>query len=311
MIKKSLHVEKAFAKINLFLNVLNRRDDGYHNIDTIFQAIDLADLLTFSITVECGTAEDIDFEINIDSDSSEIKSLGINNSVTKAIEIFFTRLPQDQVIDLIKSVRIDIFIEKNIPLSAGLAGGSSDAAATLRALNKFFMENFDWSLNQKELLELALEIGSDVPFALIAPQAARLRGTGRGEILSDIHDEKELNEFFDTFSQVIMVKPEIGISTKVAYDLLSMTVFEEHDDIDGFYNKFESVIFDHFPELVDIQEDLYNLGASFVLMSGSGSTMIGFFEAGADLDPVFEQAGAFFPASKGFRLMRAGFLSSK
>jgi len=68
------------------------------------------------------------------------------------------------------------------------------------------------------------------------------------------------------------------------------------------------VIFDHFPELVDIQEDLYNLGASFVLMSGSGSTMIGFFETGADLDTVFEQARSFFPASKGFRLMRAGFL---
>jgi 4-diphosphocytidyl-2-C-methyl-D-erythritol kinase len=308
MIKKSLHIEKAFAKINLFLNVLNRRDDGFHNIDTIFQAVDLADLLTFSITVTCGTTDEIDFEINIDSDSSEVKSLGMNNSVTKAIEVYFTRLPQDQVIDLIQSVRIDIFIEKNIPLSAGLAGGSSDAAATLRALNKFFMENFDWSLNQKELLELALEIGSDVPFALLAPQSARLRGTGRGEILSDIHDEKELNEFFDNFSQVIMVKPEIGISTKVAYDLLSRTVFEEHDDIDGFYNKFESVIFDHFPELVDIQEDLYNLGASFVLMSGSGSTMIGFFESGADLDPVFEQAEAYFPASKGFRLMRAGFL---
>jgi 4-diphosphocytidyl-2-C-methyl-D-erythritol kinase len=308
MIKKSLHVEKAYAKINLFLNVLNRRDDGYHNIDTIFQAIDLADQLTFSITLECGKADEIDFEINLDSDSQEVKSLGLNNSVTKAIEVFFTRVPQDQVIDLVKSVRIDIFIEKNIPLNAGLAGGSSDAAATLRALNKFFMENFDWSLNQKELAELALEIGSDVPFALVAPQAPRLRGFGRGELLVSIDKEFELNEFFDSFSQVILVKPEIGISTKVAYDLLSSTLAEEDDDIDGFYNKFESVIFDHFPELVDIQEDLYNLGASFVLMSGSGSTLIGFFDSSVHLDGIFEQALEFFPESKGFKVMKGEFL---
>jgi len=310
MIKKSLHVEKAYAKINLFLNVLNRRDDGYHNIDTIFQAIDLADLLTFSITVQCGQAEEIDFEINIDSDSQEVKSLGVNNSVTKAIEVFFTRVPQDQVIDLIQSVRIDIFIEKNIPLNAGLAGGSSDAAATLRALNKFFMENFDWSLSQKELAELALEIGSDVPFSLVAPQKPRLRGTGRGEVLVSIDKEIELNEFYDSFSQVILVKPEIGISTKVAYDLLSSVEFEEEDDIDGFYNKFEAVIFDHFPELVDIQEDLYNLGASFVLMSGSGSTMIGFFDPSIHLDGIFEQALEFFPQNKGFRVMKGEFLGA-
>jgi 4-diphosphocytidyl-2C-methyl-D-erythritol kinase len=309
MIKKSLHLEKAYAKLNLFLNVLGRRDDGYHNIDTIFQAIDLADFLTFSITVECGRADEIDFEINIDSNSKAVKSLGVHNSVTKAIEVFFTRVPQDQVIDLVQSVRIDIFIEKNIPLSAGLAGGSSDAAATLRALNKFFMENFDWSLNQKELLEIALEIGSDVPFSLVAPSTPRLRGLGRGEVLVSIDDEKELNEFFDSFSHVILIKPEIGISTKVAYDLLSSVEFEDDDDIDGFYNKFESVIFDHFPELVDIQEDLYNLGASFVLMSGSGSSMIGFFDSSVHLDGIFEQALEFFPENKGFTVFRSKFLS--
>lgn len=304
MIKKSLHQEKANAKINLALEVLDKRADGYHNLDTVFQAIDLADLITFSIKVECGQSDEIDFEINIDSDSDAVKNLGLDNSVTKAVETYFTEVPQEQVIDLIKSVHIDVFIEKNIPLEAGLAGGSADAAATLRALNKFFAENFDWSLSDKELCQLGLVIGSDVPFCVGSVTKPRQRGQGRGEILSPVAG----NNIYDEFNQVILIKPDFGISTKVAYELLANYENEELPEAEDFYNQFEAVIFDNFPELLNIHEDLLEIGCSYSLLSGSGSTMIGFVDRDQNLDELFQKAKKLYSSRQGYEIFKAKFL---
>jgi 4-diphosphocytidyl-2-C-methyl-D-erythritol kinase len=200
---------------------------------------------------------------------------------------------------MISNVKIDVFIDKNIPLEAGLAGGSANAAATLRALNKFFEDNFNWSLSQKELMKLAADIGSDVPFCLQALEQPRCFGESRGEKLSSLKEastkQKFTNDIFDKYSQLIIVKPKFGISTAEAYTLFSgMTTQEAINSKTTkkppFFNRFEDLIFEHYPELVTIQETLVDIGCDYVLLSGSGSAMLGFVNNKKNLDEVFEEA---------------------
>jgi len=290
VIKKAVYLERSPAKINLFLDILSAREDGYHDIETVFQAIELSDHLTFSISVECTPSDMIDFDIKIDSNSDEVKALGLNNSVTDAIETYFMEVPEEQVVTLISAVKIDVFIDKNIPLEAGLAGGSGNAAATLRALNKFFLENFDWSLNDKELLELAARIGSDVPFCLSSNEKPRMLGTSRGEVLS-AND----SEVFNKYTNMILVKPDFGVSTAEAYKSISGKVSKFKKEKHGFFNRFEEVVYDDHPELLNVQEDLLAIGCDEVLLSGSGSSMIGFVSNGKNLKEMFKKAKDTFP----------------
>jgi len=294
MIKKAVYLERAPAKINLFLEVLGKREDNYHDLNTLFQAIDLQDHLTFEIQVLCSPSEEIDFNIEIDSNSDELKNLGLNNSISKAVELYFTKLPVTQVIEVISAVEISVFVDKQIPLQAGLAGGSSDAAATLRALNRFFEENFDWCLSQHELLEVALEIGSDVPFCLLATQESRLHGAGRGEKLS----KKTFKFNYDDYENLILVKPDFGVDTAWAYDQLDAQIEKETCKLNlGFSNSFEKVVFPKYPDLVFIKEKLEEFGCKRVLLSGSGSTMIGFLDKNQDQKAIFRQVDQFFPAT--------------
>lgn len=290
MIKKAVYLERSPAKINLFLDILKKREDGYHDIETVFQAIDLSDHLTFSISVECTPSDMIDFDIKIDSNSAEVAALGLNNSVTDAIETYFMEVPEEQVVTLISAVKIDVFIDKNIPLEAGLAGGSGNAAATLRALNKFFLENFDWSLNDKELLHLASGIGSDVPFCLSSNEKPRMLGTSRGEILTPCD-----SKIFDKYENLIIVKPDFGISTVEAYKSISKKVSKFKKQKLSLFNRFEEVIYDEHPELLNIQEDLLGLGCDEVLLSGSGSSMLGFVSEQKNLKEMFRKAQEIFP----------------
>lgn len=285
MIKKAVYLERAPAKINLFLDVKGKRDDGYHDIDTVFQSISLSDHLTFSISVELGDSDDIEFSVNLDSNKEEIKDLAEDNLVTRAIEVYFTKVPQQEIISLIDIVNIDVFIDKQIPFEAGLAGGSADAAATLRALNKFFADNFDWSLSQKELSQLGAEIGSDVPFCVQALSETRRHATGRGEVF----DDKEPEFDYGDFKHVIIVKPSFGISTAEAYQMVD----EDKEELDGhraFYNKFEKTLFTKFPELENIKKGLLLLGCEQAMLSGSGSSMLGFLKAGAYDASILEKA---------------------
>lgn len=301
MIKKAVYLERSPAKINLFLDILQKRQDGYHEIDTVFQAIDLSDHLTFSISVECTPSDMIDFDIKIDSNSDEVKALGLNNSVTDAIETYFMEVPEEQVVSLISAVKIDIFIDKNIPLQAGLAGGSGNAAATLRALNKFFLENFDWSLNDKELSELASRIGSDLPFCLISNDKPRMRAIGRGEILSEFNN----NDLFDKYENIIVVKPDFGISTAEAYKLLSDRISDFKKTEPCLFNRFEEVIYDEYPELLNIQEDLLGIGCDEVLLSGSGSAMLGFVSRDSKIKEIYRRSQDIF---QDYELFQARFL---
>lgn len=272
------------------MDILRKREDGFHDIETVFQAIELSDHLTFSISIECTPSDMIDFDIKIDSNSDEVKALGLNNSVTDAIETYFMEVPEEQVVTLISAVKIDVFIDKNIPLEGGLAGGSGNAAATLRALNKFFLENFDWSLNDKELLELASRIGSDVPFCLVSNEKPRMLGTSRGEVLAPC-DEK----VFDKYKELIIVKPDFGVSTVEAYKSISEKVSRFKKKKHAYFNRFEEVIYDEYPELLNIQEDLLGLGCDEVLLSGSGSSMLGFVSTGKNLKEMYRKAKEIFP----------------
>ncbi len=330
LIKKAVYLERSPAKINLYLDILGKRDDGYHNIETVFQAINLEDHLTFEISVDCAETEveisdAIEFEIEIDSNNEEVKALGLTNSVTKALEAYFAVMPEEApasatienplgtgVLDMISNVKIDVFIDKNIPLEAGLAGGSANAAATLRALNVFFEDNFHWSLSQKELMKLAADIGSDVPFCLQALEHPRCFAESRGEKLSSLNEAKHKfsNDIFDKYNQLIIVKPKFGISTAQAYTLFSQNktkkqIKNKHTEELPFFNCFEDLIFEHYPELLDIKTTLLELGCDHVLLSGSGSAMLGFVNNNKDLDAIYQEAETSFAECT---ILKANFL---
>ena len=249
MIKKSVYLEAAPAKINLFLDIQDKREDQFHELKTLFQAISLQDYLTFELLIEFSeedvVIDDLDFELSLDSNSEELRRLGPNNIIVRVIETFFVKLP-DRVLEKVKAVNIDVFVDKNIPIEAGLAGGSSNAAATtLRALNKFFFENLDFAFSHRELSSMALEIGSDVPFCLHALDTPQAYAESRGERFT----EPNFNFNFNNFSKVILVKPKFGISTAKAFDLVDNKNLFPSEAIDGFYNRFEDVILDEYPQL--------------------------------------------------------------
>lgn len=239
------------AKINLFLEVLGKRDDNYHAIHSFFIPISLTDRITFekSSTIELDTENDIDCNPN-------------DNLVWKAAMM----LKQEFGIKEGAKIRL----QKNIPLGAGLGGGSSDAAFTLKALNTF------WNINtsDEQLISLAGKIGSDCPFFIRNKPSIV---TGRGEHVENID--------FTLQSPILVVCPSLHISTPEAYrklgfsegkSLLSSTCLVS--DIASYRNDFEKVIFAMYPILQDIKATLLNSGAYYSAMSGSGSSVFGLFE---------------------------------
>lgn len=224
------------AKINLTLKITGKRDDGFHNIDSIMQTINLFDYLTISLT------DSNEFRINLSGNSSEIP-YNEKNLVYKAAKLFA------ETINL-STFQIDIYIEKNIPVAAGLAGGSTDAAGTLFGLNKLFAE----PLSQNELHSLCAKLGSDLNFCL---EGGRQRTLGRGEILEKL----PFKEF-----EVSLIKPiNLGISAKEAYTKFSNKIKDETRDY--YVNDLEWAVIDEYKELLEIKK-LYPDS----IMSGSGST---------------------------------------
>jgi 4-diphosphocytidyl-2-C-methyl-D-erythritol kinase len=241
---------KAWAKINLGLKILNKRDDGFHDIETTLTTINLSDLLTL---------EEIDSGIQIITTGIDIKKE--DNLCFRAADLYMSRY------GIIKGVKITL--TKNIPIGAGLGGGSSDAAAVLKGLAKLF----EMYIEDPELMELAADIGSDVPF-FVKGGAAYARG--RGEVL----------KFFKLpRMQLVLYYPGYAISTSWAY--------EEHDKMltpepvvdnisagkkkirKGFAleNHFEKIVFSKYPDLLDVKTHLLGTGAFLVSLSGSGSSV--------------------------------------
>lgn len=247
---KTLKV-KCPAKINLGLKVVNKRPDGFHNIDSVMQTINLYDYLT--ISVESANEN----EILLSGNSAEIP-YDERNLVYKAAKLFLdsTKLP---------ACRIRIDIEKHIPIAAGLAGGSTDAAGTLYGLNKLF----DELMTDVELHNLCAKLGSDLNVCL---RGGCLKTSGRGEVI----EPAEYKEF-----KVRLMKPlNLGISAKEAYTKFSqkMQLGEDIATRDSFVNDLEWAIINDYEELQFIKNKYPK-----AVMTGSGST---YFSLSEDFDPT-------------------------
>ena len=244
---------KTPAKINLTLEVLNKRPDGFHNIQSIMQTVNLYDYLTFELEEKAGII------INLSGNSKEIP-YDERNLIYKCALKFFEKAG-------IKNAHLNVSVEKNIPVSAGLAGGSTNGSGTFYALNKLYNN----MLNQNELEELCAQMGSDLNFCL---KGGCLLCTSRGEITENL-------PFFE--QSVSLIKPKnLGISAKEAYKKFSQLTDKTNPnntyklkqlleqgkfDKSLIYNSFEKALFCDYKELQEIKNKLPNS-----LMSGSGST---------------------------------------
>ena len=253
----------AYAKINLGLRVLGKRRDGYHNIETYFLQVDLADRLSFQvlstpeITFNCNWPELVDRE---------------NNLCVKACRLLENACG--------RRLGIDIHLEKNIPYGAGLGGGSSDAAVTLMTVNQLW----GIGLPLAGLSQLALRLGSDVTFFLHGGLAY---ACGRGEVLTPLDNLPDI--------RLLIVKPEVAVSTQWAYDNLKfgLTKSKKNTTFASFknglstvdnlrevcHNDMEVAVFKRHPELAVIKSRLQDVGALPVSMTGSGSAIFGIFES--------------------------------
>lgn len=258
----------APAKINFGLNIVSRRADGYHNIETIFYPVRLYDTLTFS------ASEEFTFTVSdpsIPSDDSNLVVRAKNELETAAD----------------KKINAAIHLKKNIPVGGGMGGGSSDAASTLLTLNDLF----DCGLSLSELKKIAVSLGSDVPFFLNPVPSF---GESRGEILTPIELKIEF--------PLLIVKPAIHISTAWAYrnckpaipkiSLRNLNgIISEEEMIElrtKVVNNFEQIVFDDFPEIREIKQKMYQFGALFSLMTGSGSAVFGIFKNNFDAEAAKE-----------------------
>lgn len=247
------------AKINLLLKVLNKREDGFHNIESIMQTIDLFDYLTINIE-NYSTSE-----ILLDGNNKEIP-YNEKNLVYKAAKLFLDKTN-------LQNKKISIYIEKFIPVSAGLAGGSTDAAGTLYGLNKIFKD----ILTRDELNYLCAELGSDLNVCL---NGGKILATGRGEVTEPL----EFEEF-----NVNLIKPKaLGISAKEAY-----TKFAELKNNskalktrDNFENDLEWAVIEDYPQLQFIKNKYPKS-----MMTGSGSTYFSLTEEFEQEDGYWIQNG--------------------
>lgn len=254
-------IEKAPAKINLGLDALHKREDGYHELKMIMSSVDLADKLVFR--------ELPHNEIVIETDSSFLP-VDKRNHIYQAARLLKETYNIDQ--------GIYVNVRKRIPVAAGLAGGSSDAAATLRGLNRLW----DLGLSLDELATLAVEIGSDVPYCVRGNTAVV---SGRGDILKPLPAMPQC--------WVVMVKPRISVSTRTVFGNLSFNEIE-HPDIDAIEaavvaqnyremvkhlgNSLESVTIQKHPIVQQIKTKMIKFGADAALMSGSGPTVFALCE---------------------------------
>ena len=262
MIREMDFVErKAYAKINLGLDVLRRRMDGYHEVKMIMQTVDIWDKLTFWASSEPG--------IELSVGNAALPG-GKDNLIYRAAELIIKE----------KNIRqgVRITLEKNIPVAAGMAGGSTDAAAVFHGFN----ELFDLSMSLEEMKKLGVKIGADVPYCIMGGTAL---SEGIGEILTTLPAPPAC--------VLLVAKPDIDVSTKFVYENLHADRLERHPDIDGMIgaiktgdmrgiagrmeNVLETVTIREYPVIERIKELMKTEGAENALMSGSGPTVFGIF----------------------------------
>lgn len=254
---------RAYGKVNLTLDVTGIRPDGYHEVRMILQNVNLYDKLTIKRIVKK--------EVILSTGQYAVPA-GNDNLICKACNAFF------EATGISSGVFIEL--EKRIPLAAGMAGGSADAAATLHGLN----ELFETGLSQEELCEIGIKLGADVPFCIIG---GTVLAEGIGEILTPLKDAPACH--------LLIVKPQAGISTKQVYEALPPFDELNHPDVDAMVgaiesgnikevaanlgNVLESVTAKEIPVVNQIKKEMLELGALGSLMSGSGTTVFGIFDS--------------------------------
>lgn len=270
--------EKANAKLNLYLDVISRRGDGFHEIKTVMHSVSLADEITLTYTPSSTTS------VRMQVSGNRYLPADEKNLAVRAALLYLETAHKNAI--------IDIKLNKRIPIAAGLAGGSSDAAATLRAMNKIFGRMF----TDKALYKMAERLGSDVPYCLYGKTALC---EGRGERITKLPDSLKLN--------VVVAISHERVSTPTAYSELD-EVFNSFDgsaltggeryydslvsslnaggNISPFiFNVFERAVLPHCGGATAIKKRLIELGAGGALMSGSGPSVFGIFD-------TYEQARA-------------------
>ena len=259
---------KANAKINLSLDVTGVRENGYHDVRMIMQSIELCDYLDIEVN-NSGRIELTCSNPEIECDKS--------NLIYKAADKLINKAVDEEIID--KNTGVTISLQKNIPIAAGLAGGSTDAAATLVGLN----EELGLGYSSSELRGLGVTLGADIPFCI---EGGTYLSEGIGEVLSKLKDAR------DCF--IVLVKPDINVSTKFVYDNLILNEETVHPDVDAMLDAIETgsikrvadcldnllatVTEKEYPIIVDIKNILKENGALNAIMSGSGPTVFGLFD---------------------------------
>lgn len=264
---------KALAKINLGLDVVSRREDGYHEVRMVMQTIHLYDRLEISKKETSG----IELETNL-----SYLPVNENNLVYRAGKLLMDEFHIEE--------GVKVFLNKRIPVAAGMAGGSTDAAAMLYGMN----ELFELGLSRDELMERGVKIGADVPYCL-------MRGTalaeGIGEKLTPLAPMVKC--------PVLIAKPPISVSTKFVYQNLKLDAQTVHPDIDRLIadiekkdltsiaadmgNVLETVTIPNYPVVAEVKEQMMKSGAINSLMSGSGPTVFGLFENEKTAEQAYQE----------------------
>lgn len=265
---------KSYGKINLSLDVLSKREDGYHNIESIMQKIELHDIMEFE-KIHSG------LELNIDEEVGELKDNLIYKSWKLLCDYTKRELP------------IRISVKKNIPIAAGLAGGTGNGATTLKALNKLYNLN----LTEKELMKISLKLGADFPY-MISGKTMLAKGIGE--------ELEELDDFSNVL--VLIVNPGYSISTRDIYENLTLSEkkiktleisknlkYKRAEKLKGLlYNKMEDIVFKNHRDILEIKEKIEGFN-SVSLMSGSGATVFGLFDSEEDLDLAYSYFKKIYP----------------
>lgn len=253
--------QKAYAKVNIGLDVLRRRPDGYHELKMIMQTVDICDDLTFERKGEAG--------IQLRIDGADLPA-DRNNLVCRAAAL----LMEEKHI----GEGVSITLEKRIPIAAGMAGGSADAAATMRGLNELFALGY----STEELRDLGVKLGADIPYCI---SGGTMLSEGIGEVLTPLPAPPDCH--------LVVAKPDIDVSTAFVYRNLQADRLPFHPDIDGMAkalaagdlrgitdrmgNVLETVTVREYPVIDRIKKRMCGLGAENALMSGSGPTVFGIY----------------------------------
>lgn len=270
----------AYAKINLVLDVLRKREDGYHEVAMVMQAIELND------TIQLREAER-----NWITTNNRHIPMNMNNLAMRAVTLMQREFP-DSV------PKLEVSLEKRIPVAAGMAGGSADCAAVMLGINQIC----NLGLTKAQLEQLSAQLGSDIPFCIGGPTAL---ATGRGEIIEPLPECPEL--------YLVLVKPPFGVSTPKVYGNLRVHEITDHPDIqhciqglhkgdklqilESMGNVLEQSTFELQPKVKSIKDGMRACGAEHVLMSGSGPTVFAAFAEYSDAEIYYSKLKRQYPSA--------------